>query len=213
MPLVRAWMRGLSAASGAAVLVPGGIFVALPLLALAGSFGRIGGLGQASNGPAAPVAAPVANASQGSGGSAPALLGVVSSPALTSAAPAVRNPAVGEAGGIARQSASATRPGSTSGLRGGRPGGAPPAPGTPSLPTGSGGCLSCGQPLPHQTLVDQVVNLGTSITNKLPGPVGRLTTRLLKQVGTSVDKVLPIDRRPGDAVTRLGSTLSKLKLP
>jgi hypothetical protein len=57
-----------------------------------------------------------------------------------------------------------------------------------------------------------VVNLGTSITSKLPGPVGQLTTQLLKQVGSTVDKILPTDRRSG-AVTQLGSTLSQLKLP
>jgi hypothetical protein len=213
MPLARAWMRGLSTASGAAVLVPGGIFVALLLLALAGSFGRIGSLGQAFNGPAATAAPPVANTAQSSRRRAPALLAVVSSPVLRSAAPAVRNPVVGSNGGIARQSASITRPGSTSGPPGGKQGGAPPVPGTPSPPTGPGGCGSCGQPLPSQTLVDQVVNLGTSVTSKLPGPVGQLTTQLLGQVGTTVDKILPTDRRPGDAVAGLGSKLSKLKLP
>jgi hypothetical protein len=57
-----------------------------------------------------------------------------------------------------------------------------------------------------------VVNLGTSITTKLPGPVGQLTTDLLQQVGATVDKVLPSDRRSG-ALDQLGSALSRLKLP
>jgi hypothetical protein len=57
-----------------------------------------------------------------------------------------------------------------------------------------------------------VVNVGTSITSKLPGPVGQLTTQLLKQVGSTVDKILPTDGRSG-AVAQLGSTLSQLKLP
>jgi hypothetical protein len=57
-----------------------------------------------------------------------------------------------------------------------------------------------------------VVNLGTSVTRKLPGPVGQLTTQLLKQVGSTVDKILPTDRG-AKAVTQLGATLSHLKLP
>jgi hypothetical protein len=57
-----------------------------------------------------------------------------------------------------------------------------------------------------------VVNIGTSITSKLPGPVGQLTTQLLKQVGSTVDKILPTDTRSG-AVSQLGSALSQLKLP
>jgi hypothetical protein len=57
-----------------------------------------------------------------------------------------------------------------------------------------------------------VVNIGTSITSGLPGPVGQLTTQLLKQVGSTVDKILPTGTRSG-AVTQLGSALSQLKLP
>jgi hypothetical protein len=60
-----------------------------------------------------------------------------------------------------------------------------------------------------------VVNLGASVTSKLPGPVGQITTQLLQQVGATVDKILPTDRRPGAAgtVDQVGATLSQLKLP
>jgi len=47
------------------------------------------------------------------------------------------------------------------------------------------------------------------------GPVGQPTTQVLGQVGATVDRVLPTDRRPSvaRAVDRVGATLSQLKLP
>jgi hypothetical protein len=61
-------------------------------------------------------------------------------------------------------------------------------------------------------LIDRVVSLGTSATSKLPGAVGQLTTQLLTQVGATVDRVLPTDRR-ANVVQQLGSNLAHLKLP
>jgi hypothetical protein len=214
MPLVRAWTRGLSGASGAALLVPGAIIAALLLLGLAGSFGRLGGLGQALSGPAAPPSTAGPSTAHGPAGRAPSLLAVVSAPvAGVAAAPAVaRNPAAPSGVGTSKPPPSSPPTRNPSGGGGG--GGAPTAPPGSGSPGGTGGCSTCGQPSPptHQTLVDEVVNLGTSITSKLPGPVGQLTTQLLQQVGSTVDKILPTDRRSG-AVTQLGSTLSQLKLP
>lgn len=213
MPLVRAWMRGLSGASGAALLVPGAIIAALLLLGLAGSFGRLGGLGQALSGPAAPRSAPPQSTARGSRGGAPALLAVVSAPtaAVVATRAVTRNPAA-PAGGRTSSSPPSSPPARNGGGGGG--GGSSTAPPGPGSPGGTGGCSTCGQPPPptHQTLVDQVVNIGTSITSKLPGPVGQLTTQLLKQVGSTVDKILPTDTRSG-AVSQLGSALSQLKLP
>src|SRR6266567_809934 len=102
MPLVRAWRRGLSGASGAALLVPGEIFAALLLIALAGSFGRLGGLGQAFTGPAAPGRTPVASAAHGPAGRAPALLSVVAGPAVAAAPVVVGNGAPLAGGGVAK---------------------------------------------------------------------------------------------------------------
>jgi hypothetical protein len=213
MPLVRAWTRGLSGASGAALLVPGGIIAALLLLALAGSFGRLGGLGQAFTGPAAFSPGPAASAVHAPPGGAPALLGVVAAPAAVVAPAAVAGRSTRAGSGVAIRPP-ATPPGKAPS---GAAGGAPTAPPSPGTPTGPGACGSCTPPPPptHQTLVDQVVNLGTSVTSKLPGPVGQLTTQLLKQAGATVDRVLPTDRLPTPARTvgQVGATLSQLKLP
>jgi hypothetical protein len=47
------------------------------------------------------------------------------------------------------------------------------------------------QPPPRPpTLVDQVVNAGTSVTSTLPAPVGPLATQLLQGVGQAVDNTL-----------------------
>ncbi|MDQ6606984.1 MAG: hypothetical protein M3Z06_10620, partial [Actinomycetota bacterium] len=54
MSLARAWTRQLFGASGAALLVPGTIACALAVLAFAGGFQRLGSIGQALSGPAAP---------------------------------------------------------------------------------------------------------------------------------------------------------------
>jgi hypothetical protein len=206
MPLTRAWLRGLSGASGAAVLVPGGVFAALLLLALAGSFGRLGGLGQAFSGPAAPGSAQVANALAAPRSHGPALLPVVASPARTGLRAAVRSGASpglspGAGGGhSSTRGGPAPRPGSPgASTPSGNPG-APPSAGAP------GGCASCPQPPPHQTLIDQVVAAGASVTSKLPGPVGQVTTQLLKQVGATVDKILSSSSATG-ALAPPGSTL------
>lgn len=214
MPLVRSWARGLSGASGAALLVPGGIFAALALLALAGSFGRLGGLGQAFTGPAAAGQGPSAAALISASGHAPALLPVVAAPSGSAVAQAARTAtAAGAATGAA--------PSASGGHEGGSPGGGGAGqPGSPSGPgagttTGAGCGSSCSPPAPHQTLVDQVVAVGTSVTSKLPGAVGELATQLLKQVGATVDRVVPDGTHAGIArtVNQVGSTLSQLKLP
>ena len=83
---------------------------------------------------------------------------------------------------------------------------------TPNAPGGPRGCSSCAQPTVHQMLIDRVVSLGTSATSKLPGAVGQLTTQLLTQVGATVDRVLPTDRR-AKGVQQLGSNPAHLKLP
>src|SRR5437764_7680392 len=169
MPLVRAWTRGLSGASGAALLVPGGIIAALLLLALAGSFGRVGGLGQAFSGPAAPGATSVASTVHGPAGRAPTLLPVLTAPPAV--APAVVGNRAAPIGSAINGPPPAAPPGRSPSGGGGA--GAPSSPASPGAPSGSGGCGSCTPPPTHQTLVDQVVNLGTSVTSKLPGQVGQ----------------------------------------
>lgn len=216
MPLVREWTRGLSEASGAAVLVPGGIFAALLLLALAGSFGRLGGLGQAFSGPAAPGSVGAASTLGGTRTHAPALLGVVTTAATSTRVAAIRAAATASpvAGGAHPGAATGTaQPGAASGESspGHAGGGHPSAPGTPASPPQSGCGGSCTQPAPPRpTLIDQVVAVGTSVTTKLPGQLGQATTQLLKQVSTTVDDVLPGEQH-GNVVGQLGTTVSQLK--
>lgn len=207
MPLVRAWTRGLSGASGAALLVPGGIFTALLLLVIAGSFGRLGGLGQAFSGPAA------VGSSQTAGGltSQPAhgagLLSVVRLPTRAHA---------GAAGGGLVNPGPAARGGGSRGAGGRGNSGAPGSPGASSRPPACGSCNQPAQPpAPPPTLLEGVVAAGTSITSKLPGPVGQLTTQVLGEVSATIDGPAPTTQRPGvaQAVNQLGSTVSQLKLP
>jgi hypothetical protein len=42
-----------------------------------------------------------------------------------------------------------------------------------------------------------VVDLGTSITSKIPGPVGSVTTQTLQSVGSALDRIIPIRARAG----------------
>lgn len=208
MSLVRAWMRQLSGASGAAVVVPVAVFGSMVLLALAGGFGSLAGLGQALAGPSIPSGARAASAvtaAAGSGGTAP-LLAVVSAPAPTLVASVKLPTAAGRGGGSG---------GSGGRGSGGSNGTGPSSPTTPTPttppssppptapPTG-------GPPSAPPTLVDGVVSLGTSITSKLPGPIGQLATSTLQNLGHTVDQILP-----GNAVSHVtgavGSTVNQLQ--
>ncbi len=207
MSLVRAWIRALWGASGAALLVPGGVFAAMALLALGGSFGELGALGQAFAGPTSPIA--VAPAAALTPSAHPRLLpiattGVVRLTAVTGGAGtagAAGTPAPGHSAGPTPSGSPSTQPTSSPGT----PSPGTPNPGTPNPPpTGCGS--SCTPPprpprppAPQPTLVDQVVSLGTSLTSKVPGPVGQTATQALQQVGAAVDNV----------VGQLGGLLSK----
>jgi hypothetical protein len=39
--------------------------------------------------------------------------------------------------------------------------------------------------------VDTLVNTGTTVTSKVPGPVGTIATKTLQSVGQTVDGILP----------------------
>jgi hypothetical protein len=205
MSLVRAWMRALSGASGAALLVPGGVFAAMVLLALAGSFGQLGQLGQALAGPAAPSVAKVASVSVPRGRAA--LLPVVSASAPTLATTAVPTGATG--GTVVTPTPGG---GSTPGRPPGPPNPAPPGPPrTNPTPTPTGCGSACNQTAPKPTAIDQVVTLGTSITSTVPGPFGPLATQTLKQVGATVDQLIPSNAH--GRLAHVGSAVAQLKLP
>jgi hypothetical protein len=201
MSLARAWMRQLSGASAAALLVPCAVFASIVVLALTGGFAQLRGLGQAFGGPSVPAAAGSAAPQTGAGAAA-------STPAPLLAVPA---PSASAAGG---RFTAATPPVPPSGPGAGTPatgpGGAPaPVQQTPpgagagqTQTTGTGSPAPApvtGSPQPPQppqppprppTLVDQVVDLGSSVTSTLPAPVGPLATQLLQDVGQTLDNTL-----------------------
>jgi hypothetical protein len=180
----------LFGASGAALLVPGAIAAALILLAFAGGFGRLSSLGQALSGPSLPGVTPVGATLAGG---KPALGSALAAAVLTGNA-AART----VSGGSTRASTLAgtgvsgvTR---TSGGNGSGSGGASGGSGGSGAP-GAGPGVGTGSPPPTPappTLVDGVVNLGTSITSTLPGPVGAVATQTLQSLGSTVDRVLPL---------------------
>jgi hypothetical protein len=47
------------------------------------------------------------------------------------------------------------------------------------------------------TVVDGVVSLGTSLSSRIPGPVGAVATAALKSLGSTIDRILPIRAGPG----------------
>jgi hypothetical protein len=185
-------MRQLSGASGMALLAPVTMIGALAVLALGGSFGGLGALGQLVSGPAVPPGSAAA------GGRTPHL----SSPALPvvpagrrGARTAARIPtrAVARAPVHARSHLSHARGGrqllapSGHGTTGAPPK-LPPPPSSPAPP------VSAPTPPPATgpvvSLVNQVVALGVSVTSQLPAPLSALGTGLLDSVGQTVDGLL-----------------------
>jgi hypothetical protein len=203
----------MSGASGAALIVPVAVFGSMLLLALAGGFGALGGLGQAIAGPATPnggASAETLAAAKvlGVSGTALALPARAGAPTLVAAVGRRGGPPLSGRGnsgtgqhpsGGNGSSGSVTTPAPTASQ--------PPSPGGPPV----------GQPASPPTLTDEVVALGTSITSKVPGPLGQLATGMLKSVGQTLDKALPGNVRlassgvagaVGSTVNQLGSGVS-----
>jgi hypothetical protein len=179
------------------------VFGSMVLLALSGGFGQLGGLGQALAGPPAPSASPAANrliaSTRASLGPLLPVVARAGRPTLVASVNLPRTPARG--GG--HPATGAPTPGS--GIRGGVgptlpvPTTQPTAPTQPTSPSPGGPPTT--QPAPPQTLVDGVVAVGTSVTSKVPGPVGQLATNTLQNVGQAVDKVLPSNARSAASST------------
>jgi hypothetical protein len=181
-------MRQLFGASGAALLAPGAVALALVALAVAGGFGQLSDLSQAFAGPAAPspVTAPGVRAAARAGG---AVLPVVRAVAPAAAAgAAVGGARPGRGGhGVAAGPLAGIGPVGTSGPGSGSSGAGSPGTGTGS---GAGGQPSGGSGS-GQTLVDKVVSAGTSVTSQLPSPLGATATNVLQSVGNGVNSILP----------------------
>lgn len=187
MPLSRAWVGKLSAASLAALLVPGAMMAALGVLVIAGGFGSIGSLGQAFTGP-----------------SLPATGGLPPGPRWSPAAVAELT-ARSAARASAPLPARATGPGSGSALASsGAPASAPAASslGTPASVSrppraqaaATGGTATAppsSEPSHPSTIVDQVVNAGKSVAKQLPEPVGSPAAQALQSAGATADQVIP----------------------
>jgi hypothetical protein len=221
MELARAWTRQAFQASGAAVLMPGMLIIALIVLAVGGGFGGLGVLGQALSGPGFPAGSNVAGVPGASGAPSPL-------PPVVPAGPGPGTTPVGVAGagagapGAAGGGIPATgpRPVDSGGgqktpgskVVGGQPVGAPPpGRGTTSPPPPG--------PTPARpSLVDQIVGVGTSVTGRLPRPVGPLGTQLLQSLAHTVDSILPpiahSPSRPAPSPPQLVSSLrTGLPLP
>lgn len=190
MVMARAWRRELFGGVATAAFAPGVLLLALIALAFAGSFGRLGLLGQAVSGPALPAAT-----SQTGGGSAsshqlsPTLLAALTHAGAT--------PATGTA--ATRVAAAGQSPSSATTTPAGRSPAAalrrvgPPATGT-ARPAGSRPTPQPQpgpSPAPHQTVIDRIVSAATSVTSQLPAPAGPLATQALQSVGSTADRLLP----------------------
>ncbi len=188
MSVARTWTRQLYGASGVALLVPGAVALALVLLAVAGGFGQLGDLSQALAGPSAPAsaAAPGVGAAAHTGGAIlPVETATAARPGLAARAPGIGSR--GRAGSRHANPGAGTGPIATTAPGRGSTGTGSTGTG-PGTPAGGGGQPSAGS---GHTLIDGVVNAGTSVTSQLPGAAGSVTTGLLQSVGKGVDSILP----------------------
>lgn len=217
MSLARAWTRQLFGASGAALLVPGTVVVAIALLGLAGGFGQLGTLGQAFAGPALPTIGSAPPQDHGQRSAPPVVPGshAAASPASVAVVTAGSAPAGSTVGGGpgGRSGGSQGGSGASNGNGGGGPSGrsgsgahhvgsSPGQPAPAPTPTAS------PPPTSKPTLVDGVVNAGKSITEKVPGPVGTTATQLLQSLGRTVDGLLPLARSNSGASTSTSTSTS-----
>jgi len=189
-------------ASAAALLAPGAVLAALVVLALSGGFGALGSLGQAFAGPSLPAAGK-ARASSGSNGRrrhSSAVLVALAAPAPSGGAAIARPVASGPGTGIGTSpvlspghpggGSAGHGPGSGGSGSSGSPG-STGSPGSPGSPPPSPSPPPTAPPPPHPpTLVDGVVALGASVTEKVPGPIGALATQTLKSVGQTLDGII-----------------------
>ena len=207
MGLVREWRRQLVGASSAALIVPGAMFAALIVLALAGGFGRLGSLGQVFSGPSTPSARLAAGPLAGVRPSGSFVSGVALSAAQVTAAGAQLAGAGTTAAASVRASVG---PGTSSGRTGpysqavSEGGGRTPSGGTLSGGTrSSGGGPPPARPAPRPTVVDKVAGAVTSVTKQVAPPVGPLATQTLQSAASTLDRAAPVPA-PGNSITLRG---------
>jgi hypothetical protein len=197
-------MRQLFGASGAALLAPGAVALALVALAVAGGFGQLSNLSQAFAGPAAPgpVAAPGVRAAAGAGAAVLPVVRAGAPPAPAGVAGGAARPGRGGRG-VAAGPLAGIGPVGTSGPGSGSSGTGSAGTGTGTgTGTGSGaGGPPSGGSGSGQTLVDKVVGVGTSVTSQLPGALGPTATNVLQAVGNGLNSILP----PGTSSAAAGT--------
>ena len=178
------------------LLVPAALVAALLVLGLAGGFGSLGSLGQAFEGPSVPASArvPVAVGTAHRPRALPVARGTTVIAARTTLP--VGGGIVGTATTTTQsQGIGATGPGhGTTGRATGPTGPSGPSGGGGGKGTGTGG--SGGGSHGSPSILDNVANLGMSVTKNIPGPVGGLATQLLKSLAKTVDGVLPQAAHP-----------------
>jgi hypothetical protein len=207
MSLARSWSRALYGASGAALVVPATIAGALAVLALAGGFAGVGAIGQAFSGPplpagatasANPLTAPRASASL------TRVLAAVGAPAPPGAATVVgvrtgggRGPSAPRAGGGKTVPSSSVGPVGSGGGTGSGPGSGGTGGGSGGTGGGSGGGTGSGGSPSPPTVVDGIVKPGTSVTERIPGPVGSAGTNTLQSLGSTLNTIAPLRLQSG----------------
>jgi hypothetical protein len=198
-------MRQLGGASGAALLVPGTVVAALVVLALGGGFGGLGAVGQVFTGPSVPSVPRL------TGNPSSRLVRATLAAFITAAAPHATH---SSAGAARRHPVGARSP--STGVSPG-PGARPPA--ASGVPPQRGGLVGSSPPpqpvapTPRPTVVDKVVGIGTSVTNKIPGPGGALATQTIQSVGGTVDRILKPPSPNGGSLSEGPAPLSDLFVP
>jgi hypothetical protein len=178
--LVRTWARQLAATSLTVLGIPLAVVGALVVLTLAGGFGSLGSLGQIFAGPttaksaraAAPAAAVLSRSAIAPTQATTARASANASGGTAGAAAPVPRPARSRSAPVAPEPAStAARPV----LAGSRPI-------TPSTAVAARAPV----PAPHPTIVGRVLGVATTVTTKLPAPVGPAATQAVQSVGSAV---------------------------
>jgi hypothetical protein len=75
--------------------------------------------------------------------------------------------------------------------------------------TGGGGGGGGG----GSSLIGNVVNVVTSVTKQIPGPVGTTATQLLQSVGKSLEQVAPLSSATSAVTGAVNKITSGLNLP
>jgi hypothetical protein len=171
--LLRAWARPLAAASMAVVCVPLAIGCALVVLAFAGGFGSLGSLEEIISGPrAAPAPVSVIR------------LAPVASPRPVPASPGPRLGAAGvHVGSAARGGVTAPPTRSPAPVH---LGAAPVFRAAPTAQPARRLRSAPPEPPARPTTIDRVVSLVTSVTDKLPAPVGAVASRTVQSLAGAV---------------------------